>query len=93
MKNGFVYSYVCLARMLEGMKRSSESYWTEKVEAVEISSEEYQKYNQVVFEDDEKPKKEKTLEAGPEKKSRKAKTPKFSSLEDFFDEQKPRNKK
>ena len=41
LKNGFVYSYSCMERQLAGMKRSSEGYWTEKLEVVEITEEEH----------------------------------------------------
>jgi hypothetical protein len=52
LKNGFKYSYTCIGRMLEGMKASSESYWTEKVEVVEITKEEHFKTHNVTFTED-----------------------------------------
>lgn len=41
LKNGFTYSYSCIGKMLEGMKKSSESYWTKSIEVVEITEEEH----------------------------------------------------
>ena len=92
MKNGFTYSYTCINRMLEGLKKNSQSYWTDKIEVVEITAEEYERLNEVVF--DEEPKVKTTKEA-PKKNPGKTKTPKFSNLEDFFDgaEPAPKNKK
>ena len=46
MTTGFVYSLVCMQRMLEGMKQSSSGHWTEKVEVTEITKEEYDDFNQ-----------------------------------------------
>jgi hypothetical protein len=92
MTTGFTYSYVCLARFLEGMKKNSQSYWTKTFECVEITSEEYQKFNEVVF--DEEPKKvtkklDNVLRESQKKSGKivdkgKLVTPKFSSLENFF---------
>ena len=84
MTNGFVPSYTCIGTMVESMKNSSEGYWTKTVEAVEISPEEYERLNEVVFEEEEKV---------VEKKTKKTRTPKFSSLENFFEEEKPKKKK
>lgn len=49
MKNGFKYSYTCIARMLPGMTVASEGYWTESVETTEITEEEHYKTNHVDF--------------------------------------------
>lgn len=38
--------------MLEGMKASSQSYWTEKIEVVEITEEEHRKTREVTFTED-----------------------------------------
>ena len=51
MKNGFTYSYTCINRMLEGLKKNSQSYWTEKIEVADITAEEYEKLNEVVFDE------------------------------------------
>ena len=92
MKNGFVYSYTCIGRMLEGLKKNSQSYWTDKLEVEEITSEEYERLNEVVF--DEEPK-EAPKKIPKEQKVVKTKPVRFSSLEDFFDgvEPAPKNKK
>jgi hypothetical protein len=52
LKNGFTYSYTCIGKMLEGMKKSSESYWTEKVVSEEINQEDFKKTREVTFEED-----------------------------------------
>jgi hypothetical protein len=95
MKNGFKYSYTCIGRMLEGMKNSSQGYWTEKIEVVEISEEEHRGPH--IFAEE---KKSKTVTKAPEKNpvgktAVKKVNPKFSSLENFFDggEEAPENKK
>lgn len=41
MKTGFKYSVFCASRQLEGMKKSSDGYWTEKMEVTETTEEEY----------------------------------------------------
>jgi hypothetical protein len=84
MKHGFVYSVFCGAKQLEGMKRSSDGYWTDKVEVTEVTPEDYQKAWW-----------EETLETteAPQKKSRKKKLPQFSTVEDFFEEPTKRKKK
>ena len=73
MKTGFKYSTVSNGRMLEGLKKSSSGYWTESVEVVEITEEEYRAYwgEEVVSEE-------------PIKKKRKSKVPKFANIEDFL---------
>ena len=76
MKTGFVYSYTCIGRLLEGLKKSSQGDWTEKLEVVEITEEEYEKRNEVIFK--EEPRLKTTI------KTTEKKTPKFSNLEDFF---------
>ena len=77
MKNGFVYSYTCIGRMLEGLKKNSQSYWTDKIEVVEISSEEYEKKNEVVFDEEEpKVKTKNTTKAVPATKEAPKKIPK-----------------
>jgi guanylate kinase len=103
LTTGFTYSYVCLARFLEGMKKNSQSYWTKTLDCVEITSEEYQKFNEVVF--DEEPKKvtkklDNVLRESQKKSGKivdkgKLVTPKFSSLENFFEgeDEKPKRKK
>ena len=105
LKNGFEYSYTCIERMLEGMKKSSEGYWTESVVSEEITEEDFLKTREVAFEREptvrkEEPKKrvkkvlvvEPPEEKIPEKKTRKLK---MASLEDFFEsaEPAPENKK
>jgi len=39
--NGFQYSYTCIGRMLEGMKKSSQSHWTDSITVTEITEEEH----------------------------------------------------
>ena len=97
MKNGFTYSYTCIGRLLEGLKKNSQGYWTEKLDVVEITTEEYEKLNEVIFEEEPKVK---TTKEAPKKnpvgaKPIKTKPVRFSSLEDFFDssEPAPKNKK
>lgn len=103
MKNGFTYSYTCIGRLLEGLKKNSQGYWTEKIEVVEITEEEYEKRNEVVFEPEittktkvgtrKSDKPEKPVKLEPKKATKGI--PQFSSLEDFFDssEPAPKNKK
>ena len=81
MKTGFTYSFVCIGRFLEGMKKSSDGYWTKKITVEDITREQYEEMNMVVFA------KEKVV---PQKVN-----PKFSSLENFFESTKPapKNKK
>ena len=100
MKNGFTYSYTCIGRLLEGLKKNSQGYWTEKLDVVEITTEEYEKLNEVVFEEEPKAKTKNTVKEAPKKNSVgakpiKTKPVRFSSLEDFFDgvEPAPKNKK
>lgn len=75
MKHGFVYSTYCGARQLEGMKKSAEGYWTDKIEVSQITSEDYQKawWSETEF-----------ASETPQKKNKKL--PKFANLEDFFGE-------
>jgi len=42
MKNGFKYSYTCVARMMPGMKEASHGYWVENVESTQITKEEHE---------------------------------------------------
>jgi len=85
LKTGFKYSIACLGIQLAGLKKSSESYWTEKIVTTEITSEDYQKFYQAKFEEEKKEKKQVATEDPPQKKSRKKKVDiAFSSLEDFF---------
>jgi hypothetical protein len=79
MKNGFTYSTYCGARQLEGMKKSAEGYWTDKIEVSQITSEEYQKawWSETELSLD-------TKSETPQKA--KKKLPKFANLEDFFGE-------
>ena len=95
MKNGFTYSYTCIGRLLEGLKKNSQGYWTEKLDVVEITAEEYEKLNEVVFEDEPKVKTKNTVKEAPKKNPKEKKPVRFSSLEDFFDgvEPAPKNKK
>ena len=81
MKTGFVYSFACIGRFLEGMKKSSDGYWTKKIEVEDITKEQYEEMNTVIF------KQEKVV---PKKLN-----PQFSSLENFFESTKPapKNKK
>lgn len=44
MKTGFKYSVFCASRQLEGMKKSSDGYWTEKMEVTEATEEEHRKW-------------------------------------------------
>ena len=90
MTTGFVYSFVCIHRMLEGMKKSSSGHWTEKVEVTEIDQKEYEEWYSEALQPEkttksststrknDKPKKETTKQ--PEKTT----NIKFSSLENFF---------
>ena len=41
MKTGFIYSFACIGRFLEGMKKSSDGYWTKKIEVEDITKEQY----------------------------------------------------
>ena len=92
MKNGFTYSYTCIGRLLEGLKKNSQGYWTEKLDVVEITEEEYEKLNEVIFEEEPKVK---TTKETPKKIPKEKKPVKFSSLEDFFENEEPapKNKK
>lgn len=96
MKNGFKYSYTCVARMMPGMKESSQGYWVEKVESTEITKEEHEATWGVYKAEPRKPEKIIPMtDPVPKKKSvvKKSKV-KFSSLENFFDgvEEAPKNK-
>lgn len=73
MKTGFKYSTVSIGKMVEGLKKSASGDWTESVEVVEITEEEYRAYwgEEVVSEE-------------PIKKKRKTKVPKFANIEDFM---------
>ena len=81
MKTGFVYSFACIGRFLEGMKKSSDGYWTKKIEVQDITKEQYEEMNTVIFKG--------------EKVVPKTLNPQFSSLENFFESTKPapKNKK
>ena len=107
MKNGFKYSYTCVARMMPGMKMASQGYWVDSVESTEITKEEHEGTWGVYKEPAKKPEKV-ILMSDPPKKipkvtkkvtkvepKEKTKNPKFSSLENFFDssEGAPENKK
>jgi len=97
MKNGFKYSYTCVARMMPGMKESSRGYWVEKVESTEITKEEHETTWGVYKEPAKKPEKVIPMTDPPKKKSvekKTAKIPKMASLENFFDgvEEAPKNK-
>lgn len=74
MTTGFKYSFTCIHRMLEGLKKTSSGPWTEKVEVVEITEDEFRAHwgEEVVSE-------EPVVE-----KKRKKKLPKFSNIEDFL---------
>lgn len=97
MKNGFKYSYTCVARMMPGMKMASQGYWVEKVESTEITKEEHEATWGVYKEPTKKSEKIIPMtDPVPEKKSKEKKSlPKFSSLENFFEssEVAPENKK
>ena len=101
LKNGFEYSYTCIQRMLEGMKKSSESYWTESVVSEEITEEDFRKTREVAFEKEPTVRKEpkvredkvlrkavvksaKVVDKGKLVEKKTKKTPKLSSLENFF---------
>jgi hypothetical protein len=75
MKDGFTYSHTCIGRLLEGMKKSAMGAWTEKIEVVETTKEDHEAHWNTPLEDIEE-----------SKPKRKTKSPKFSSLEDFFGE-------
>ena len=93
--------------MLEGMKKSSESYWTESVVSEEITEEDFLKTREVAFEPEitttkkvrakKSDKPEKPVELEPEKTTGRKKIvkPKMASLENFFEgvEPAPENKK
>lgn len=96
LTNGFKYSYTCNARMMPGMKRSSENSWTESIKSTEITEEEHIEFNHVEFEKVvlepvkatkprvkklESDKTEKPTKLDSAKTTRK---PKLASLEDFF---------
>ena len=107
LKTGFEYSYTCIQRMLEGMKKSSESDWTESITSEEITEEDFLKTREVAFEKEpkvrEEPKKrvkKVPVEKPPEKKIEETKVVKkqkvtMASLENFFEghEEAPENKK
>lgn len=104
MKNGFKYSYTCVARMMPGMKVSSQGYWVESVESTQITKEEHEATWGVFKSEPRKPEKVIPMMDPPKKKITKStkektkgptKVPKFSSLENFFDgdEGAPENKK
>ena len=85
MKTGFVYSFACIGRFLEGMKKSSDGYWTKKIVVEDITKEQYEEMNTVIFKENRK----------EEKVVPKTLNPQFSSLENFFESTKPapKNKK
>lgn len=105
MTNGFKYSYTCNARMLSGMKQASTCWWTKSIESQEISEKEHIEFNHATFELDsekttkprvkklesDKPKKPTKLDSESTTSKGKAltKTPKLSSLEDFFGIEEP----
>ena len=98
MKNGFSYSYTCNQRMLEGMKKASETYWTEKIEVSEVSEEEHLAYWNAPMK--EEPTEKKSVKAKTQKVEKKPQKkekviPQFSGLENFFEssEPAPKNKK
>ena len=97
MKNGFKYSYTCVARMMPGMKESSHGYWVDKVESTEITKEDHEATWGVYKEPAKKPEKVIPMSDPPKKKSlekKTAKLPKMASLEDFFEvDEKPKRKK
>lgn len=89
LKTGFEYSYTCIERMLEGMKKSSEGYWTESVVSEEITEEDFRKTREVSFEEDKVLRKAivksaKVVDKGKlvEKKG----IPQMASLENFFED-------
>jgi hypothetical protein len=87
--------------MLEGMKKSSESYWTKSIEVVEITEEEHRGPYIFVEEPERTTKKkvrakksdksEKPVKVEPVKTTTKRK-PKMASLENFFNEPKSKKK-
>ena len=94
MTTGFVYSFVCIGRMLEGLKKSSSGHWTEKVEVTEITKEEYDDfyYREEVVEKKPQKKSKVVTKKIPKvteqeaKKPKKRQYPQFSSLDNFFGE-------
>ncbi len=77
MKTGFKYSICCMGKQLNGMKESSNTFWTESMNVSEITPEEYE-----LFYTD----KELVTESAPEKISKKSKKPvTFSTIEDFLE--------
>ena len=96
MKHGFTYSYTIMGRFLESMKKASDGYWTESITSEEITESDHIIFWSVGLEDDPKPKRNVTktedkILRNAVKKSGKVVSegkfvPKFSSLENFFDE-------
>ena len=89
LKNGFEYSYTCIQRMLEGMKKSSEGYWTESVVSEEINEEDFRKTREVTMAEDKVLRKAvvksaKVVDQGKLAEPKPKRKPKLSSLEDFF---------
>lgn len=96
MKNGFKYSYTCIARMMPGMKAASQGYWVDKVESTQITKEEHEGTWGVYKEPAKKPEKVIPMSDPPKKNPVKktVKIPKMASLEDFFEaDEKPKRKK
>lgn len=97
LTTGFKYSYHCIERMKPGMVQASKSIWTKSVSETEITKEEFEETRNVKWEVDKKTdevlrkavvKSGKVVDKGKlvESKSKGlTKTPKLSSLEDFFD--------
>ena len=96
LTTGFKYSYHCIERMKPGMVQASKSIWTKSVTENEITKEEFEETRNVKWEKekkvekvipmtDNKPVKKQQVTKATESKTVK-KTPKLSSLEDFFGE-------
>lgn len=77
MKTGFKYSICCMGKQLNGMKESSNTFWTESMHVSEVTPEEYENF----YTD-----KEMATDAAPEKISKKSrKLITFSNIEDFLE--------
>ncbi len=85
MKNNFKYTMYLRGHSVSSMMKFTEGeFWTESVTLRESSEEEYNEAIGGNLEDTPEP---------SEKKSKKSKNIGFSSLENFFEEEKPKRKK
>lgn len=87
LTTGFKYSYHCIERMKLGMVQSSKSIWTKSVTETEITKEAFEESRNVKWEKEKSVEKQQVTKTTESKVSKK--TPKLSSLEDFFGIEEP----